>query len=97
MRFIVNTRTAAKWRISLIGGMKRLNISAHGGRVTILIDSAQDEKTQRHALRHELAHVALNHLTDTTRSLQQLEAEADEYAARMTDSEFADLMKGAIV
>ena len=68
-----------------------------GGRVTILIDSAQDEKTQRHALRHELAHVALNHLTDTTRSLQQLEAEADEYAARMTDSEFADLMKGAIV
>ena len=73
-------------------------LSAAGGRVRIVIDSNQDEQTQRHALRHELAHLALNHLDDArsiARSIEEIEAEADAYADRMTDSEFAELMKGA--
>lgn len=67
-----------------------------GGRIVIFIDSAQDEHTQRMALRHELAHIVCGHMTDTTRSVQQLEKEADEYAARMTDGELSELMEGAI-
>ena len=75
-------------------GAVRGILSAAGGRVRIVIDSNQDEQTQRHALRHELAHLVLNHLDDA-RSIEEIEAEADAYADRMTDSEFAELMKGA--
>lgn len=71
-------------------------ISGAGGRVRIIIDSNQDEQTQRHALRHELAHLACGHLSDNVRTVRQLEAEADEYAERMTDAEFNELMKGAL-
>lgn len=77
------------------GNIHGVTIST-GGRLKIFIDSAQDEQTQRSALRHELAHIVCGHFTDTARNLRQLEAEADEYAARMTDSEIAELIKGAI-
>lgn len=71
-------------------------ISGAGERAMIIIDSAQDEQTQQRALRHELAHLALNHLSDFERTVEQLEAEADDYAERMSESEFEELMRGAV-
>ena len=62
------------------------------GYCLILIDSTAPAETQAATLRHELAHIALNHFADTTRDLQEIEAEANSYAARMTKSEFDALM-----
>ena len=68
----------------------------HGGHYLILIDSKAPAERQAAALRHELAHIALNHLTDNARSIDQLEAEAESYAAQMAESEFDFLMQWAI-
>lgn len=70
-------------------------ISGAGRFPLIVIDSNQDADTQRHALRHELAHLALKHL-DSSAPLAEIEAEADAYAGRMTDAEFARLMEWQI-
>ncbi len=78
------------------GGMVPGLLSGAGGRLLIAIDSNQDTATQARALRHELAHLVLNHLEDE-RPLRELEAEADMYADQMTETEFSELMKGAIV
>ncbi len=78
------------------GGMVPGLLSGAGGRLLIAIDSNQDTETQARALRHELAHLVLNHLEDE-RPLRELEAEADMYADQMTETEFSELMKGAIV
>lgn len=75
------------------GGTVHGLVSSSRGRITILIDSSQDEQTQRKALRHELAHVVLGHLEDTTRSTSQIEAEAEDLAARMTDEEMEKILK----
>ena len=63
------------------------------GYCLILIDSAAPTERQAAALRHELAHVALNHFSDNARSLQQLEAEADSFAERLTAADFEKLMQ----
>lgn len=80
------------------------------GQYTILIDNRNDQDTRDHYLRHELAHLALDHLADT-KPLDQIttygadmfgegwedrEKEADRYADNMTDKEFAELMQYAI-
>ena len=81
-------------------------IMESGGRYLIIIDSTNTEETQTAALRHELAHLALNHL-EQTKPLYQIdsidnsmfgegwtnrEQAADRYAEAMTEEEFADLM-----
>lgn len=73
------------------------------GRYFVFIDKALDELARRDALRHELSHIVLGHLTDTRVSTDQeyldnfdsVEAEACEYAARMTDDELDQLMAHA--
>lgn len=62
------------------------------GRYRIVIDSTLDADRRRHALKHELAHIALNHLTDLTETIDDVEKAADDYADRMTDDEFRELM-----
>ena len=62
------------------------------GRYRIVIDSTLDADRRRHALKHELAHIALNHLTDLTETIDDVEKAADDYADQMTDDEFSELM-----
>ena len=63
------------------------------GYCLIWIDSAAPADRQAAALRHELAHIALDHFSDNARSLRQLEAEADSFAERLTAAEFEKLMQ----
>lgn len=75
------------------------------GRYIVFIDKTLNELARRDALRHELSHIILGHLTDTRVSTDQdylenfdsVEAEACEYAASMTDDELAQLMTFADV
>ena len=63
------------------------------GNYTVAIDSAQDKETQAQALRHELAHIYLEHLEPGNRkTIQEAEQEADEYAGRMTGKELDYLL-----
>lgn len=66
------------------------------GKYFILIDSSNPPEQQALTLRHELAHIALNHFEDRTHTIDHIEQEAKDYAARMTDAEFNDLMKWEI-
>lgn len=59
----------------------------------IMINSKTTKEQQAATMRHELAHIALNHFFDTTRSEDELEAEANNYAAQMTEERFRDLMR----
>lgn len=75
----------------------------------VLIDKDATEQQQAFTLRHELAHLALDHL-EQTKPMAAIdsygddmfgdgwidrEREADQYAANMTDAEFARLMQYA--
>lgn len=64
------------------------------GSYIVAIDAAQDEQTQAHALRHELAHIYLKHLEPETagKTIQEVEREADEYADKMTEKELEYLL-----
>lgn len=62
------------------------------GYCLIAIDSTLPEETQAIALRHELAHLALDHY-NRPEYLADLEPEAERYAHSMTDEEFNALMK----
>lgn len=63
------------------------------GNYIIAIDSAQDEKTQAHALRHELAHVFLKHLEPgNKKTIEEVEREADDYADKMTGEQLKYLL-----
>lgn len=72
----------------------------------ILIDSNMPESEQTHILKHELAHIVLNH-QELTKPVEEIntfgddmfgpgwltrEAEADAYADAMTDQEFQTLL-----
>ena len=76
------------------------------GTIAVYIDSSLTETEQAFALRHELSHIALNHLDAKYQGDGILidsgfyisdaqEAEANEYAERMTDAELSELMKYA--
>lgn len=66
------------------------------GHCLILINSEAPAETQAAALRHELAHIVLNHFAQPARSLQQIEAEAESYAAQMQKTELDALMQWEI-
>ena len=66
------------------------------GYAVILIDSRLPEEQQKHTLRHELAHLWLNHFDDTDIGIAAIEAEADRFADEMTQEEFQNLMQWAI-
>lgn len=63
-----------------------------GGEYIILIDNTKDEATQAFALKHELAHLYLKHLEQTGGETEKVEAEADEYAEKMTREELNYLL-----
>lgn len=62
------------------------------GYCVIAINSKAPEEQQAATLRHELSHIALNHFFDR-RSEDELEEEANRYAASMTEEDFRDLMR----
>ena len=74
-------------------------------RLVIMIDSLQPEEVQKRTLKHEIAHIALNHLdkkipedgTDNEGRIisDSFEDEAEEYAEHMTDKELEYFMKWA--
>lgn len=81
-----------------------------GKSYVILIDRDATPEQQHFTLRHELAHLVLDHLAATKPLFEidsygdtmfgegwlQREAEADQYAAAMTDTEFTELMQYAV-
>lgn len=71
-------------------------ISARGQIPLIVIDSTSSEEAQRLALRHELAHLMLNHLDTPEADLDRMEREADSIAEYMTDAEVSNLLQWAI-
>jgi len=66
-----------------------------GGMLTVLIDSTLSEAEQKKTLKHELAHIILNHFELDDRDIEEIEAEADAKAAIMTDAEMEALVKMA--
>ena len=77
------------------------------GKVAIFIDNQLPKDQQEMALKHELAHLSLNHLirplpkdadVDSNGYIESetLEAEADRYAEEMTQEEYEALMQWAI-
>ena len=81
-----------------------------GEQCIVIIDSTAPEETQEKTLRHELAHLVLNHL-EQTKPIKEInsfgddmfgdgwidrEREADRYAEQMTAAELAELMQWAI-
>jgi Zn-dependent peptidase ImmA (M78 family) len=63
--------------------------------LTVLIDSTLSEAEQKKTLKHELAHIILNHFELDDRDIEEIEAEADAKAAIMTDAEMEALVKMA--
>ena len=68
---------------------------------TVFIDSTQTEEKQDLTLRHELSHLWLGHLDEDKRTetsqayldnIDEIEAEANNYADQMTDEELSYLM-----
>lgn len=75
-------------------------------RLTVLIDSLLPAEKQRFYLKHEIAHIALNHLNQAIPTGSEIvggswfisdlwEKEADTYAELMTDEELAYFMEYA--
>ena len=62
------------------------------GKYSVYIDSTPPAEEQDMTLRHELAHIALDHFSANGKTLRQIEEEAVNYAAKMTDEEFQQLM-----
>ena len=80
--------------------MGGVSVRDPAGRYGIMINCNRTEAEQVRALKHELSHLVLGHLTDgrteTTKiysdNFDDVEREADDYADRMTDDEFRELM-----
>lgn len=63
------------------------------GSYTVAIDSGQDEDTQAFALKHELSHIYLGHFDpNNEKPITEIEQEADEHAAQMTEEELDYLL-----
>ena len=88
----------------LKGKIPGFTAKGHDGELTIMIDEDLTDAEKNLVLRHELSHIALGHLNDDRTkndhsyltNLTELENEADQYADRMTDEEFTNLMKYAV-
>lgn len=68
------------------------------GKYVVAINTNLPAEEQRATLRHELAHMCLQHFTDTEqqlRNITEIEAEADAYGAAMTAAEYSRLMEHA--
>lgn len=65
--------------------------SKETGRFLIVIDSNLPPAEQENTLKHELAHILLNHL-ETAGNIREQEAEADRKAAEMTADELQSLL-----
>ena len=89
-----------------IHGKARACVFRKNGHVIIIIDSLLPKDQQEKSLKHELAHLALDHLINTPPKdadiylgcieSDTLEAEADKYAEAMTQEEYEALMQWAI-
>lgn len=89
---------------ALKGKIPGFTAKGRDGKLAIMIDEDLPEAEKNLVLRHELSHIALGHLDDDRTknnhsylaNLAELEDEADQYADRMTDEEFTNLMKYAV-
>lgn len=89
-----------------VHGDVRACVLLKGDHAVIIIDSLLPKDQQEKSLKHELAHLALNHLLKPAPDDAEiyrgyidsdtLEAEADRYAEEMTQDEFNTLMQWAI-
>ena len=89
-----------------VHGNARAFVLQKDGYAAIFIDSKLTKEQQEKSLKHELAHLSLDHLNrplpadadpDTFYiESETYEAEADRYAAEMTGEEFEALMQWAI-
>ena len=89
-----------------IHGKARACLMQQDGYAMILIDSLLPQDQQNKSLRHELAHLVLDHLIRPLPAdadpdagyieSESLEAEADRYAEAMSQDEFNALMQWAI-
>ena len=77
-------------------GVVRGLTSLRGNLYTVLIDALLDDPERKETLKHELSHVVLGHLLEDQRSVEDLEREADAYAAAMTDDELQQLIAMAV-
>ena len=62
------------------------------GYCLIVLDSLDTMEEQAAGLLHELGHVALDHFS-SSKSIQDVEAEAEAFAARITVDELAALLE----
>ena len=87
-------------------GLVRGGVIHRKGHYLVCVDSTQTEPDQNFTLRHELAHILLNHFEAEYPGDGQFidsgfyvsesqEAEANEYAEQMTEAELSQLMEYA--
>lgn len=73
-------------------GVVRGLTSLKGDLYTILIDALLSDPERKETVKHELSHIVLGHLLEDQRSVEDLEREADAYAAAMTEEELIQLI-----
>ena len=96
-RFVVFRRQFPEEAHGRITGATRYN--ADFGWYDILIDKDLDEGTYRQTIKHELAHIVLGHFDDELQidNIDEIEKAAEDYANKMTDAEFSQLLKYRIM
>ncbi len=62
------------------------------GEYVIVIDSNAPDEKKKECLRHELAHIALDHFNNTTATIKQIEKEAELFSMNMSENEYKSLM-----
>lgn len=66
-----------------IGEISGVTHQMQNGNYSVLIDARLSAAEQERTRRHEMAHILLNHF-DAEMDIEAIEAEADEFADRMT-------------
>ena len=61
----------------------------------VMIDSTQSTERQKKTLKHEVAHIILGHFEQEDRPIQDIETEASEKAATMTDADLEMILSKA--
>ena len=64
----------------------------HNGEYVIVIDNNISDEKKNKCLRHELAHIVLDHFNDSTATVKQIEEEAELYSKNMSENEYKSLM-----